>query len=56
MRDYRVVVPSDCVASVDSNDNEAALRHMERVLKAQVTPSTELDLAALLNPPDAPPR
>ena len=47
MRDFNVVVPSDCVASNDPADNHHALRQMQTVLKADITPSTELDLDAL---------
>jgi nicotinamidase-related amidase len=47
MRDYRVHVPSDCVASLESIDTKQALRYMQRVLNADVTPSTSLDLDAL---------
>jgi len=47
MRDFNIVVPADCVASNDPNENEHALRQMQSVLKADITPATELDLAAL---------
>lgn len=47
MRDYRVHVPPDCVASLESIDTKQALRYMQRVLNADVTQSTELDLDAL---------
>lgn len=47
MRDYHLFVPSDCVASIDPADNEYALRQMREVLKADITPSTELDLETL---------
>ena len=47
MRDYRLYVPSDCVASNDPDDNEHALEQMEIVLKADITPSTELDLESI---------
>jgi nicotinamidase-related amidase len=50
LRDYRTVVPADCVASNDPDDNRHALEQMHRVLKADVTPSTELDLSALAGP------
>ena len=48
MRDYALVVPSDCVASTDPAEAKHALKEMETVLKAQVVPSTELDLEALV--------
>lgn len=46
-RDYRLVIPADCVASQDETENQRALKFMERVLKADVTPSTETDLSPL---------
>jgi nicotinamidase-related amidase len=52
MRGYRVVVPADCVASERVADNDHALRQMERLLKADVTPSTTLDLDAFARPPE----
>jgi nicotinamidase-related amidase len=47
MRDYHLVVPADCVASNSEEENRHALEQMRTVLKADVTPSTELDLAGL---------
>jgi nicotinamidase-related amidase len=47
MRDFRLVVPADCVASQDPEENRHALRHMRRVLKADIRPSTALDVQAL---------
>ena len=47
MRDFRLVVPADCVASIDAAENRHALAQMEAVLGADLTPSTELDLGAL---------
>jgi len=47
MRDFRLVVPSDCVASNTEEENRYALEQMRDVLKADITPSTELDLEAL---------
>lgn len=44
MRDFRLIVPSDCVASTDEQENLHALRHIERVLKADIRPSSELNL------------
>jgi nicotinamidase-related amidase len=47
MRDYSLVVPADCVVSNSVAENEHALRQMQEVLKADITPSVELDLQAL---------
>ncbi|HEU5185406.1 MAG TPA: isochorismatase family cysteine hydrolase [Gemmatimonadaceae bacterium] len=54
MRDYALVVPSDCVASTDPREAEHALEQMRIVLKAQVAPSTELDLEALIGQAERP--
>jgi nicotinamidase-related amidase len=47
MRDYKLFVPADCVVSNTEDDNAYALKQMETVLKADVTPSPELDLKAI---------
>jgi nicotinamidase-related amidase len=47
MRDFHLVVPSDCVASNTPEENEHALELMRKVLKADTRPSTELDLEKL---------
>ncbi len=47
MRDVHLVVPADCVASLQSNENRHALTHMQRVLKADIRPSPALDLTIL---------
>jgi len=44
MRDFRLIVPSDCVASNTEEDNETALRQMREILKADTRPSTDLKL------------
>jgi nicotinamidase-related amidase len=44
MRDYSLLIPTDCVASQDETENQRALKLMERILKANVSPSTEMDL------------
>ncbi len=46
MRDFRLIVPADCVASNTSQENEHALEQMEKVLKADITPSKQLVLNA----------
>lgn len=48
MRDFEVLVPRDCVASPEPEIEQAALRLMEDVLKADTTPSDQLDLEKLL--------
>ena len=48
MRDYHLVVPSDCVISNTPDENAYALQQIERVLKGTVTPSTSLDLEDLI--------
>lgn len=47
MRDFNLVIPSDCVASNTAEENEHALKLMQQVLKADTTPSDELDLEEL---------
>jgi nicotinamidase-related amidase len=47
MRDYELIVPSDCVASEDEEENRHALEQMRLVLRADIRPSSELDLGAL---------
>lgn len=47
MRDFELIVPSDCVASNTVAENRHALAQMKDVLKADVRPSTRLDLRAL---------
>jgi nicotinamidase-related amidase len=50
MRDYQLLVPSDCVASNTRKDTENALEQMHKVLKADIRPSTELSFVELKNP------
>jgi len=45
MREYALVVPADCVASIKREENEYALKQMAEVLKADIRPSSELDFA-----------
>lgn len=47
MRDFNVVVPADCVASNSQEENRYALAQMRDVLRADIRPSTDLDLDAL---------
>jgi len=47
MRDFKLFVPSDCSVSQTREENEYALEQMEKVLKANVSASSELDLEAM---------
>ncbi|MDA0768612.1 MAG: hypothetical protein BZY79_05000 [SAR202 cluster bacterium Casp-Chloro-G4] len=40
-RDYRVEMPTDCVASFDQNAHINALQHMEKILGVTLTESTQ---------------
>jgi nicotinamidase-related amidase len=48
MRDYEIIVPADCTASVDAAENEHALDYMARVLKANVGRAGDIDVARLM--------
>lgn len=50
MRDLRVIVPSDCVASGDRELERSALALLRDAVGAQTTRSEELELEALLEP------
>jgi nicotinamidase-related amidase len=47
MRDYHLVVPSDCVASQTEDEDAFALAHMARITKADTPPSPEIDFSSL---------
>jgi len=47
MRDFNLVIPSDCVASTDPRENEYTLKKMEGLMDADIGPSTELDFEKL---------
>jgi nicotinamidase-related amidase len=44
MRDFSLIVPADCVAAIDSKDHEYALAHLQKILKADIRPSRELNI------------
>jgi hypothetical protein len=56
MRDFSLVVPRDCVASNTPAENDNALEQMSKVLRADIRPSTELDLPTLGKPAHDRPR
>jgi hypothetical protein len=47
MRDFHLVVPSDCVASNTKEENDYALHQMRNVLKADIRPAAEISLKDL---------
>src|SRR5687767_2831385 len=47
MRDFRLVVPRDCLASEDEADNRHALEHMAKACKADTGASAGIDFARL---------
>lgn len=49
MREFQLIVPSDCVLSTHKPANMAALEHMRTMLNADIRPSLEVKLT---NPPD----
>ncbi|HEU5138406.1 MAG TPA: isochorismatase family cysteine hydrolase [Bacillales bacterium] len=51
MRGYDLHIPSDCVASNAEEDNQYALRLMKNTLKADITPSGELDWQRIARKP-----
>src|SRR5918999_575906 len=47
MRDFRLIVPRDCLASESEADNRHALEHMANACKADTGPSSGIDFAKL---------
>lgn len=45
LRDLRVVVPADCIASNTKAENDAALLVMQKILQADTGPSGDIDFA-----------
>jgi nicotinamidase-related amidase len=49
LRDLRLLVPEDCVASNTAEENNQTLQQIRDILKGDTRPSTDLDLDALLS-------
>jgi len=47
MRDFHLIIPSDCIASNTPEENHYALLHMRNVLQANIMPSSEIDWSKL---------
>ena len=48
MRDYDLIVPSDCVAANTEEANKDTLRYLEKVLKVETVVSTKIDFEKLV--------
>ena len=48
MRNFTLYIPADCIASEQPEFNQEALNIMARTLKAEIKPSTKLDLKKLV--------
>jgi nicotinamidase-related amidase len=44
MRNFKLFIPADCIVSNTEIENEYALQLMKKVIKADTTPSTDLDV------------
>jgi nicotinamidase-related amidase len=51
MRDFNLVIPSDCIASNDPSENEHTLRKMADLMDADTRPSAEVDFEKLKSAP-----
>jgi nicotinamidase-related amidase len=47
IRDYRLVIPIDCVVSEDDAENQKALKYLKRVVEADIRPSDSVELSKL---------
>lgn len=48
IRDYRLVIPTDCVVSQEIKENQKALAYMKRVVEADIRPSDKLNPTELI--------
>ena len=48
IRDYRLVIPGDCVVSQERAENRKALDYLKRVVEADIRTSDKFDLSELL--------
>jgi nicotinamidase-related amidase len=51
LREFRLFVPSDCVAALSEQDQAQALKLMSVNFGAETTPSSDLDIKSLTKPP-----
>jgi nicotinamidase-related amidase len=48
LRDYKLVIPRDCVAANDSETSNLTIKYVERVLKADTRSSEEIDISEIV--------
>ncbi len=53
MRDFELFVPSDCMAACSCHEQDYSVEQIKNVLKADVTPSREMDWPRLLSVPQS---
>jgi hypothetical protein len=51
LRQHKLYIPQDCSASQSEDENRHAFAYMERVFKADITASVDLDLRRLAQRP-----
>ncbi len=56
MRDFDLVIPSDCIASTDPSENEHTLRKMAGLMDADISPSDRVDFEKLKSAPRREPK
>lgn len=56
LRDYKLIIPADCTASIRKQDNDSALQQMQEVLKADIRPAAEVEFASSSRSPSKPAR
>jgi nicotinamidase-related amidase len=47
LRDFNLIVPSDCVAANEKKDNERTLKYLEKIVKADVRSSDKINFSKL---------
>ena len=48
LRDFQLSIPSDCVVAPSTERTQSSLAYMQRILQADITPTTGLDLQRFL--------
>lgn len=47
LRDYKIIIPSDCVAAISESSKKMVLNYMNKILEAEISLSSEIDLNKL---------